>query len=88
MVHNSGIDYRKLGTKVFEFHRQSLAARDKDKQATQCAAKLSRVSDDLQLLIETLGRNREGGANFLSEEGDLELLDHPTKGIELALRFE
>ena len=48
---------------------------------------LSRVSDDLQLLIEPLGRNRHRGAKFLREEGDLELFHHPTKGFALTLRF-
>jgi endo-1,4-beta-xylanase len=31
VVHNSGIYYRKLGTKVFEFHRKCLQAQDKVK---------------------------------------------------------
>jgi endo-1,4-beta-xylanase len=31
VVHNSGIYYRKLGTKVFEFHRKCLQAQNKVK---------------------------------------------------------
>ena len=31
LAHNSGLYYRKLGTKVFEFHRKCLEAPDKGK---------------------------------------------------------
>jgi hypothetical protein len=48
---------------------------------------LSGVPKDLQLLIEPLGGNRQGGAKFLREEGDFELFDHPSKGFALTLCY-
>ena len=49
---------------------------------------VARGLDDFQLLIQTLGGNRHGGAKLLREEGNLELFHHPPKGFDLALRFE
>jgi hypothetical protein len=45
------------------------------------------VSDDFQLLIQSLVGNRHGGAKFLREQRNLELFNHPPKGFDQTLRF-
>jgi hypothetical protein len=50
-------------------------------------AALGRGPDEFQLLVQPLGRDRHGGANLLGEQGDLELLYHPPKRFDLALRL-
>ena len=41
-----------------------------------------------QLPVEALARHRDGGADFLREQGHLVFLHHPAVGLEVAPRFE
>jgi hypothetical protein len=44
---------------------------------------LGRIPNYFQLLIQPLWGNRHGRANFLREQGDFELFNHPPKGFDL-----
>ena len=48
---------------------------------------LNQPSDDFQLLIEALRGDRRRRAEFLREQRDFELFNHPAERICLALRF-
>ena len=48
---------------------------------------LRRIPNNFQLLIQPLGGNRHGRANFLREQGDFELFNHPPKGFDLTQRL-
>src|SRR5208282_2495949 len=50
-------------------------------------SRLRRIPNYFQLLIQPLGGNRDGRANFLREQGNLELFNHPSKGFDLTQRL-
>ena len=56
-------------------------------RSPDATGELRRISNDFQLLIQPLGGNRHGRANFLREHGDFELFNHPPKGFDLTQRL-
>jgi hypothetical protein len=49
---------------------------------------LSLFANALELLVEAHGGDRDGGAEFLREQGDFEFLHHPAKDFQLLFRLE